>query len=115
MSCKLRLFPLNVVLFPNAILPLHVFEERYKIMIKHCLEDDSKFGIVLIKSGEEVGGDAEPFETGTVARVSSVRMLDEGQMSLTVVGEERFRIKSLSHSMPYLEGFVEKYNDTHYS
>ena len=114
MSYKLRLFPLNVVLFPYAKLPLHIFEERYKIMIKNCLEDDSKFGVVLIKSGREVGGDAAPFSIGTVARISSVRKLDGGRMSLTVVGEERFQVKSFLRSAPYLEAFVKKYNDTHF-
>lgn len=113
MSYKLRLFPLNVVLFPYTKLSLHIFEERYKIMIKHCLEDDSKFGVVLIKSGREVGGDAEPFSVGTVARIASLKKLDEGRMSLTVVGEKRFQITSLLHSMPYLEAFVGKYDDTH--
>jgi Lon protease-like protein len=52
----LPLFPLNTVLFPGTILPLHVFEERYKQMIGACLEENSRFGVVLIRSGEEVGG-----------------------------------------------------------
>ena len=62
---SLPLFPLNMVLFPNATLPLQIFEERYKLMMKHCLEGDSKLGVVLIKAGAEVGGPATPHSTGT--------------------------------------------------
>ena len=52
----LPLFPLNVVLYPGMSLPLRVFEERYKQMMNRCLEGDMTFGVVLIKSGKEVGG-----------------------------------------------------------
>ena len=48
---SLPLFPLNTVLFPDATIPLHVFEERYRLMIQMCLDGDSMFGVVLIKSG----------------------------------------------------------------
>ena len=55
---ELPLFPLPTVLFPGMALPLHVFEERYKLMIGECIRDSRPFGVVLIKSGPEVGGDA---------------------------------------------------------
>ena len=66
----LPLFPLNTVLFPNMVLPLHVFEERYKLMINTCLAQDKPFGVVLIYSGTEAGGPAVPHSVGTVARIA---------------------------------------------
>ena len=59
---RLPLFPLNVVLFPNSQMPIYVFEDRYKLMVQTCLDHDSLFGVVLIKSGLEVGEPAEPQE-----------------------------------------------------
>ena len=70
---SLPLFPLNVVLFPNAVIPLHVFEERYKLMAQRCLDSDSRFGVVLIKSGDEVGGPADPHLTTNAAAASADR------------------------------------------
>ena len=52
---ELRLFPLNTVLFPGVKLPLRIFEERYKLMIGECLEEEAPFGVVLIQDGQEVG------------------------------------------------------------
>jgi Lon protease-like protein len=65
---KVPLFPLNLVLFPGQNLPLHIFEERYKAMLKKCLAEQSPFGIALIRdSGRAFRG--SPHNTGTVARV----------------------------------------------
>ena len=63
----LRLFPLNTVLFPGMRMPLHIFEERYRIMIRECIEEDAPFGVLLIKAGAEVGSGAVPHDVGTVA------------------------------------------------
>ena len=104
---ELPLFPLNVVLFPEAALPLHVFEDRYKLMVQRCLDGDSRFGVVLIKSGPEVGGPADPHPIGTVAHITQVKQLDDGRMLLGVVGEERFRIEEMARTEPYLEAHVE--------
>ena len=57
MTQKLPLFPLNTVLFPGAPIQLHIFEERYRLMIGRCLEQSSPFGVVLIRSGSEVSPD----------------------------------------------------------
>ena len=89
------LFPLNVVLFPGGFLPLHIFEERYKLMIQRCLDDESEFGVVLIKSGLEVGGNAEPHAVGTAARIVNVKKEEDGRMNIMVTGRERFRIDSV--------------------
>ena len=89
---KLPLFPLNTVLFPGAILPLHIFEERYKLMIARCIEERRPFGILLIRKGYEVGDTAEPFDVGTTAHIARVDELEEGKMNLVCLGGKRFRI-----------------------
>jgi len=104
---RLPLFALKTVLFPGTPLPLHVFEERYKLMIGRCIEEKASFGAVLIRSGEEVGGPAEPHEIGTSARITHVQRLPEGRMNLLVLGQRRFRIGGLDRSEPYLLGDVE--------
>jgi len=104
---RLPLFPLRVVLIPHNTLPLHVFEERYKLMIGRCLDEKSPFGVVLIRSGEEVGGPAEPHNIGAVARISRVQRLPVGRMNLLVFGERRVRIRALDTTGPYLVGDVE--------
>ena len=104
---ELPLFPLNAVLFPGATLPLHVFEERYKLMIGHCLEKGEPFGVVLIRSGSEVGDPAQPFDIGTTARIVHVQRLAEGRLNIIARGGQRFRTLSLLPQRPYLVGQVE--------
>lgn len=103
----LPLFPLNTVLFPGAMLPLHIFEERYKLMLQRCLQGDKEFGVVLIRSGQEVGGPAVPYEVGTVARIVHFERLAGGRFNLVTAGMARFRIVTLYHRQPYLEGLVQ--------
>ena len=104
---ELPLFPLNTVLFPGQILPLHIFEERYRLMIRRCLAEDQPFGVVLIKHGREVGANAEPHAVGTFARIIESKHLPDGAMNIVTVGLERFRIRRLFHDQPYLRGEVE--------
>ncbi len=103
---ELPLFPLNVVLFPGGILPLHIFEERYKLMIQLCLEHESPFGVVLIKEGKETGESAEPHLVGTAAQILEVDRLDGGRMNLMTSGQYRFEILEIQHNLPYLVGRV---------
>ena len=76
---ELRLFPLNMVLFPGGSLPLRIFEERYKLMIGECLKGSLPFGVVLIKEGIEVGGLASPHQVGTTARITKAERSDQGR------------------------------------
>jgi uncharacterized protein len=104
----LALFPLNTVLFPGMPLHLHIFEPRYRMLLRRCIEDQRPFGVVLIARGLEAGGPAaEPFSVGTTARVADVEPLDGGRFNLTALGEERFRIRELDREQPYLVGKVE--------
>jgi uncharacterized protein len=104
---RLPLFPLRTVLLPQGALPLHIFEERYKLMVARCTEERSPFGVVLIRSGEEAGATAEPYDVGTTARIAQVHRLPDGKMNLIAFGEQRFRIRALDSSQPYLQGDVE--------
>ena len=106
-TTELALFPLNTVLFPGQVLPLHIFEERYRLMIRRCLADELPFGVVLIKRGHEVGEDAEPYSVGTLARIIESTHLPNGTMNIVTLGIERFRIRRLIHDQPYLRGEVE--------
>lgn len=88
----LPLFPLKAVLFPDGILPLKVFETRYVDMLRECMKTGAPFGVVLIKSGQEVGVAAEPEPVGCMARIADWDMQELGLMMLRVQGGERFRI-----------------------
>ncbi len=103
----LPLFPLNTVLFPGMVLPLHIFEDRYKLMIRRCLEEERPFGVVLIREGKEVGGGAVPHNVGTTAVIANASRLKEGRMSIITIGDERFRLHAVRHDRPYLSGRAE--------
>ena len=103
---ELPLFPLNTVLFPYAQVRLHVFEDRYREMVRSCLQEDRPFGIVLIRSGSEIGT-ADPYLVGTVVRIVQVDTYEDGRMDIQVQGERRFRIRELDETRPYLVGKVE--------
>ncbi|MBS1702758.1 MAG: LON peptidase substrate-binding domain-containing protein [Armatimonadetes bacterium] len=103
----LPLFPLNSVLFPFSRMQLHVFEQRYRQMIAHCLAHSIPFGVVLIRAGEEVGDTAEPYLIGTKVRILDTFHYEDGRYDLTVEGVERFRIRDLDSQEPYLRGHIE--------
>jgi Lon protease-like protein len=103
----LPLFPLSTVLFPGALLPLHVFEPRYRLLVRRCLERERPFGVVLIRTGEEVGSDADPYAIGTEARIVGVTPLPDGRSYIVTRGERRFAVDQLiSDAEPYLVGRV---------
>lgn len=104
---RLPIFPLNVVLFPEMPLPLHIFEPRYQEMLRVCRERELPFGVCLIRSGVEVGGPAAPYSIGTVARILTVDDLPEGRANLMTLGGERFQIAELYQEQPYLEAEIE--------
>lgn len=89
----LPLFPLKTVLFPAGVLPLKVFEARYIDMVRDCMKNNAPFGVVLIKSGQEVGAAAEPEAVGTLAHIMQWDMPSLGVMLLRTQGEQRFSIR----------------------
>ena len=108
---RLPLFPLNTVLFPNASLPLQIFEERYKLMLRECMESDNRFGVALIREGPEVGGPAVPHEIGTVAHITQVNRIDGDRFFVSAVGVQRFRILEVTQREPFVTAEVELLND----
>lgn len=104
---ELALFPLNTVLFPGAALPLQIFEDRYKQMLRDCLDDDMRFGISLIKSGNETGEPAIPYPIGAVAHITQVNEIRGGRFFVAIVGEHRFKIARIIQYRPYMIADVD--------
>ena len=100
------LFPLGIVLLPTEIVPLHIFEERYKLMIGQCVEDETDFGIVWL-------GDDGLREVGCTARVAQVlERMDDGRMNILAQGGQPFRLLRKIDDLPYPAGDVEMLEDT---
>ena len=95
------MFPLQTVLFPNAVMPLHVFEPRYRELTETCLNGDGRFGVVLIERGTEVGGGDSRFSVGTVARIVEAARTPDGRYLLATVGGERLRVRRWLDDDPY--------------
>lgn len=115
-NATIPLFPLNVVLFPGMMLPLHIFEDRYKMMIKECLATGQPFGVVLARSKQAQAPNVanlysdDLYEVGTTARITAVENLKEGRMNLITVGQERFVIKDVyPSSYDFLMGRVDPF------
>ena len=109
---EIALFPLpNLVLFPHVLVPLHIFEERYKLMIGTCVEHDEVFGIVLLRSGAETESEDTIHRVGVTARVVQVERLDNGRMNILIEGENRFRIRRFIQQEPYWKSAVEFFED----
>jgi hypothetical protein len=105
------MFPLGSVLFPGAVLPLHVFEPRYVEMINDVLDGDQQFGVVLIERGSEVGGGDVRFDVGTVARLARIGALDDDRLFVVAVGAGRFRVVRWLPDDPYPQAEVVPLDD----
>ena len=111
-SFELPLFPLNVVLFPGMVLPLHIFEPRYRLMIRRCLEQGSLFGVVLVQP-DSPQGEEHPHQIGTLAQIMTAERLDDGRFNLLTEGKKRFRILEERRDQPFLMALVEEFEDKH--
>lgn len=105
------MFPLGTVLLPFAHLPLHIFEPRYRALVKDVLAGDGEFGVVLIERGHEVGGGDVRFEVGTVARIMQTAELPDGRWLLDAVGTERIHVTEWLPDDPYPVAMVEPVDD----
>jgi Lon protease-like protein len=98
---RLPLFPLGLVLLPEEVVPLHIFEERYKLMIDQCLDDGSEFGILWMADGGLR-------DVGCTARVTKLlERMEDGRMNILVQGAEPFRLVRRIGDLPYPAGDVE--------
>ena len=107
MAKPLPMFPLGTVLFPHAVLPLHIFEERYRALVETCLRGDGRFGVVLIERGYEVGGGDSRFNVGTVARIVEAARTPDGRYLLATIGTDRLRIKKWLDDDPFPRAEVD--------
>jgi Lon protease-like protein len=105
----LPMFPLSAVLFPHASMPLHVFEPRYRELVRVCLEADARFGIVLIERGSEVGGGDQRSSVGTRGVLTHAAALADGRWMLRVQGETRITIEEWLPDDPYPQALVTEW------
>jgi Lon protease-like protein len=100
------MFPLGSVLFPFEMLPLHVFEERYRLMIASCLAGDHRFGVVLIARGSEVGGGDVRHDRGTMATIEVASPTPDGRYGVLARCGDRLRVHSWLDDAPYPRALV---------
>jgi Lon protease-like protein len=111
MTEMLPLFPLGTVLYPGLVLPLHIFEERYRQLIRDLQESPQprRFGVIAIREGRETGvtGVSSLYDVGCVAMLREVEELPDGGYEIVTVGTDRFRLHSLDDARLYLRGEVD--------
>ncbi len=111
MARTLPMFPLGSVLVPSMVLPLHIFEPRYRALATRCVEVEPEFGVVLIERGSEVGGGDVRFEVGCLARVVEAAELPDGRWALVAVGTQRLKVTRWLPDDPHPWAEVEAWDD----
>ncbi len=115
MGETLPLFPLGTVLYPGLLLPLHVFEERYKLLVRDLIAgpEPRRFGVIAIREGRETGADGirALYDIGCTATLRQVSEVDDGRYDLVTIGTQRFLLTSVDSSKPYLQGEVDLLTD----
>jgi ATP-dependent Lon protease len=110
---RMPLFPLPVVLFPGARMPLHIFEPRYRRMLEQCLAGDRRFGLLRHDCDERGPFLLEDGRVGCVAEIDKHQPLPDGRSLILVRGLERFRlVDGIETDAPWYEGLVERFCDT---
>ncbi len=111
MSKMLPLFPLGAVLYPGMLLPLHIFEDRYRQLVRDLLDgpEPRQFGVIAIRKGRETGIDGVQslYEVGCTATLRRAEQHPDGRYDIVTVGTQRFRLLSLEETLPYLRGEIE--------
>jgi uncharacterized protein len=105
------MFPLGTVLLPGAYLPLHVFEPRYRALVRDCMAGEPEFGVALIERGHEVGGGDSRFDVGCVARIVQLGEMPDGRFALATVGVRRIRVGEWLPDDPYPRAEVTEWPD----
>ncbi len=111
MSSIIPMFPLGSVLFPQQLLALHIFEHRYRSLVRTCLEQPSDFGVTLIAQGHEVGGGDARTAVGALAHVEEAVEFDDGRWALVARGITRIRVLRWLDDDPYPIAEVEEWPD----
>jgi uncharacterized protein len=115
MGEMLPLFPLGAVLYPGMLLPLHIFEERYRQLVRDLLDgpEPRRFGVIAIRKGRETGIDGvrSLYRIGCTATLRRVDRHPDGRFDIVTIGTQRFRLSKLDEARPYLQGEVEMLAD----
>lgn len=112
----LPLFPLGMVLFPGLVMPLNIFEPRYRTLVEHLMakpEGQREFGVVAIREGREVGADGITalHEVGCTAQLEQAEEQPDGRWEIVTTGQRRFRLDALHPGSPYFTGDVTWFPD----
>lgn len=112
MLTEIPIFPLATVLFPGAILPLHIFEERYKDMMRYAIEHQGQFGLSY-REDAEVGLQTPPASgsVGCAAKINAVMPLEGGRMNIISTGLVRYRVLEVKQSDPFVIATIEPFSD----
>lgn len=105
------MFPLGSVLLPGMVLPLHVFEDRYRALVRDCMAGDRRFGVTLIERGSEVGGGDIRAMAGTMAQIVQADELPDGRWAMVAIGSHRIRVTGWLPDDPYPVAEVEEWPD----
>jgi Lon protease-like protein len=109
---EIPIFPLATVLFPGAILPLHIFEQRYKEMMRYAIENQGQFGLSY-RADAAIGVETPPAigSVGCAAKISAVMPLEEGRMNVISTGLIRYHIVAVKQSAPFVIAVIEPFSD----
>ena len=107
----MAMFPLGMVLIPTMVVPIHVFEPRYRQMTRDCLDGAREFGVALIERGSEVGGGDIRTNAGTVANIIDAQEFPDGRWGLVVGGTRRIRVSHWLQDDPYPRAEVQDWPD----
>ncbi|HEX2204390.1 MAG TPA: LON peptidase substrate-binding domain-containing protein [Longimicrobium sp.] len=109
---RIPLFPLPIVLFPGAPMPLHIFEPRYRQMVARCIEGDGRFGLLYHDPDRHGPFEVEPGRVGTIAQILKFQPLPDGRSLILCRGHDRFRVDDgIESGTAYFEALVEPYGD----
>lgn len=106
---RIPLFPLRTVLVPGLVLPLHIFEPRYRLMINMlaaAADDERRFGVVALRPGAHCESPESIYPVGTIAHVAEVKELQDGRLDIVTVGSSRFRISAVNDDLPFRQADV---------
>ena len=102
---RIPLFPLDMVLFPGQAVPLHIFERRYRLMTRQCIDTESPFGLILFHEGRLA-------QTGCSAMIVKVlKEYEDGRSDILTIGKRAFRLLRMRDEQPYFEGEIEYLDD----